>query len=67
MLLLHNASGFILAHNHPSGNPKPSESDVQLTRKIKEAARVHEISLLDHIIVCDLHGNFYSFADEGTL
>jgi DNA repair protein RadC len=67
MLLLHNANGFILAHNHPSGNPKPSEQDVQLTRKIKEVARVHEISLLDHIIVCDLHGNFYSFADEGTL
>ncbi len=59
------ASSIILAHNHPSGNLEPSENDFQITKKIKEAGRVMDIPVLDHIIVA---GNgYYSFADEGQL
>lgn len=59
------ASSMVLCHNHPSGNLQPSEQDKALTRKIKEAGIMLDISLLDHIIVA---GNtFYSFADEGLL
>lgn len=67
MLLLHNADGFILVHNHPSGNRLPSQNDIDLTKKIKEVSKIHEISLLDHIIIANLHGKYYSFADEGQL
>jgi DNA repair protein RadC len=59
------ASGIIVAHNHPSGNLKPSESDINLTRKIKEAGKVLEITLLDHLIVA--HDRYFSFADEGMI
>jgi DNA repair protein RadC len=59
------ASGLILAHNHPSTNPRPSESDIQLTRKLKEGGRLLEIAVLDHIIIAG--SSFYSFADEGAL
>ncbi|WP_128543669.1 RadC family protein [Larkinella soli] len=59
----HLASAVILAHNHPSGNLKPSQADLDLTRKLKEAGRLLEIPVLDHLIVSD-HG-YLSFADEG--
>lgn len=59
------ASAIIVAHNHPSANPRPSESDIQLTRKLKEGGKLLEIALLDHIIIAG--SSFYSFADEGTL
>ena len=59
------ASGIILSHNHPSSNPKPSESDLQLTQKLKEGGKLLEISILDHIIIAG--ASFYSFADEGTI
>ncbi len=63
--LLQNANQLVVGHNHPSGNPKPSEADKQLTYKLKEAARIMDITLLDHIIIA---GNTYtSFADEGIL
>ncbi len=59
------AQGIIVAHNHPSGNRQPSGADSAITKKIKEAAALMDISLLDHIIVA---GNeFYSFADEGMI
>lgn len=51
--LLTNASAVILAHNHPSGNPNPSESDITLTRQVKGALSIVDIRLLDHIIVTD--------------
>ena len=60
-----NACGIILSHNHPSGNIKPSQSDQQLTAKIREAAKYLDIKVLDHIIVTS--EDFYSFADEGLL
>lgn len=59
------ATTLILAHNHPSGSLKPSRADEDLTRKIKEAARFLDISVLDHIIVAD--NGYYSFADEGLI
>jgi len=59
------ASSLILCHNHPSGNPKPSEADITITNKIKESGKLMDISLLDHIIVTD--GYYYSFADEGII
>lgn len=58
-----NASGIIMAHNHPSGNLVASQSDNDLTRKIKEGGRILEIQLLDHIIITT--EGYYSFADEG--
>jgi DNA repair protein RadC len=59
------ASGLILAHNHPSGNSQPSEADLKITRKIKEAAQFLDISLLDHLIITD--GSYLSMADENLL
>jgi DNA repair protein RadC len=59
------ATGLILAHNHPSGNLKPSEADVSLTNKIKEAAKLMDIQVLDHLVLAD--GGYFSFADEGIL
>lgn len=60
-----NASGIILGHNHPSDNLKPSESDISLTKKIKKAGEVLDISVLDHIIVGN--DNYFSFADESLM
>lgn len=59
------ASGIILCHNHPSGNIQPSPQDDLLTKNLQKAARLMEISLLDHIVLCD--GKYYSYADEGKL
>ena len=59
------ATGIILIHNHPSGNLNPSEQDVSLTKKIRQAAGNLDIILLDHIIVAK--NNYYSFADNGIL
>jgi DNA repair protein RadC len=60
-----NAVSLILCHNHPSGSLKPSKADQELTHKIKEAARLFDIKVLDHLIVCE--EGYYSFADEGLL
>lgn len=59
------ASGFIMAHNHPSGNLTASQADIDLTRKMKEGGKFLEIQLLDHLIVTT--EGYYSFADEGLL
>ncbi|MEZ5012066.1 MAG: DNA repair protein RadC [Bacteroidales bacterium] len=59
------ASSLIICHNHPSGNMEPSEADIRITGKIKDAASFFDISLLDHIIVTDK--GYYSFADNGSL
>jgi DNA repair protein RadC len=61
-----NASGLIACHNHPSANLNPSESDIRLTLKIKEAGIIMDIQLLDHIILTS-EENYFSFADEGRL
>lgn len=59
------ASGLILAHNHPSGNRNPSNSDISLTRKIRDAARLLDIDLIDHLIVN--REGYFSFSEEGIL
>lgn len=60
-----SATAIILAHNHPSGQLKPSDADISLTKKLKEGGEFLEIPVLDHIIVTS--ENYYSFADEGVL
>jgi DNA repair protein RadC len=59
------AVSIILSNNHHSGNLKPSRADEELTLKIKEAAKYHDIRVIDHIIVTS--EGYYSFADEGLL
>jgi DNA repair protein RadC len=59
------ASGIILVHNHPSGNIQASSQDIQLTKKIKDAANVFDIKVLDHLIFAG--EQYYSFADNGAL
>lgn len=59
------ATGVILAHNHPSGNLKPSEADKELTIKIREACKLMDIQLLDHLIISSTGS--YSFEDETRL
>jgi len=63
--LLCNASGIIVSHNHPSGNLKPSGCDIKMTAKIKEAAKILDMSLLDHVILTS--DSYFSFADEGII
>jgi DNA repair protein RadC len=65
LALDHNATSIILCHNHPSGNVKPSQDDIALTKKIKKAGETMDISVLDHIILGD--EKYYSFADEGMM
>lgn len=60
-----SASSIILAHNHPSNNLKPSQNDIDLTKKLVSAGKLLEISVLDHLIVGS--DTFYSFADEGLI
>jgi DNA repair protein RadC len=59
------ASGMILCHNHPSGNIKPSQADIKLTQKFKEAGKLLDCALLDHIILTEKE--FFSFADSECL
>lgn len=61
----HSATSIILCHNHPSGNLKPSQSDIMLTKKVIKGGVILDIKVLDHVIVTE-HG-YYSFADEGNL
>ena len=63
--ILANASAIILSHNHPSGTLKPSEADINLTKKIKQGCELFDIALLDHVIVTPEH--YFSFADEGII
>ena len=59
------ASSIIVCHNHPSGNKQPSDADVKITEKLKKAAEMLEIKLLDHVIIADK--SYFSFADEGLI
>ena len=58
--------GILLAHCHPSGQLEPSEADKRLTEKIKQAAQLFDIRVLDHLIITP-NGDYYSFADNGDL
>ncbi len=68
-LLKTNASAFIACHNHPSGNTNPSQSDIDITKRMKEAGDMLELPLIDHIILAENENGqvFYSFADEGRI
>lgn len=59
------STGIIVAHNHPTGNLKPSEIDIAITKRIKNAGDLLEIKLLDHLIIGEQ--SFFSFAEEGLL
>jgi DNA repair protein RadC len=65
MALDNLACSLILCHNHPSGNLMPSEADKEITRKMKEAGKLLDIAVLDHLII----GNnaYFSFTDEGLM
>jgi DNA repair protein RadC len=63
--ILNDAVNLVLCHNHPSGSLAPSRADQDLTQKIKEAARLLDITVLDHVIVSEQ--GFFSFADAGIL
>lgn len=59
------ATGIVLAHNHPSGNLKPSVSDLRVTQLIRQACVFHEIDLIDHIILTS--DSYYSMTDSGDM
>jgi len=62
--------GFFLAHNHPSGDPAPSEADKSITERIAQAAKTMDLTFLDHIIIgkkSSAHPAFFSFSDAGLL
>ncbi len=63
--LLTHATAIILAHNHPSGELKPSNADNKITERIKQACKLMDIELLDHLIVTP--DSYYSYLDEGRL
>ncbi len=62
---LSNAAAILLVHNHPTGDPAPSQEDLAITRRIKEAGEILGIKVLDHIIVGD--NDFLSFVEKGLL
>lgn len=63
--ILSNAAGVIVGHNHPSGNPEPSQEDIQVTRKLVEAGKIIGIDILDHIILGD--DSFISLKEKGYI
>jgi DNA repair protein RadC len=63
--LILNASALIVAHNHPSGDPKPSREDIETTRELKAAAKALEVELHDHVVIG--HGKYASFKSLGLL
>jgi DNA repair protein RadC len=68
--MIWSAYAVIIAHNHPSGDPTPSEADHRLTRRLAEAAQLLQITLLDHVIIGSPNGgkpSFYSFKEAGIL
>jgi len=63
--LLTQSTGLILIHNHPSGTLKASTQDINITNKVKKAAELMDIKVLDHLILTE--DDFYSFADGGII
>ena len=61
------ATAFAVAHNHPSGSPKPSNEDKRLTSRLNNVARELGVNFIDHIIVCNGQNNYFSFSQEGLL
>ena len=65
--ILCNAASIILLHNHPSGNCKPSDEDIKVTRMLKQAGEIIGIALIDHIIIGDCDGIYTSLKEKGLL
>lgn len=70
--ILAGANSIIVSHNHPSGNPAPSQQDIQITRQLKDAGKIMGIPLLEHLIVGNSEDDpngigYYSFSDMGLL
>jgi DNA repair protein RadC len=63
--ITHSAASVILAHNHPSGDPEPSEDDLKITKKLVESGKILGVEVIDHIIVGK--NNFYSFREKGLI
>ena len=61
----HSATGIVLVHNHPSGDPHPSREDIDLTKKLIEGGNTLDIDVLDHVIIAG--STYYSFVDEELL
>lgn len=65
--LNHNAASVIFCHNHPSGNPEPSQADIALTRRLKEALQLVDIRVLDHVVVGSFETESVSLAERGLM
>ncbi len=63
--LAHSAASVILAHNHPSGDPEPSEDDLKITKKLVESGKILGVEVIDHIIIGK--NNHYSFREKGFI
>jgi len=63
--LKYSAANIMVAHNHPSGDPKPSEDDLEITKRLSEAGKMMGIEVLDHVIV--VKNSYFSFKDEKLL
>ena len=63
--LVNDAAALVFVHNHPSGNPNPSQDDLTITKKLKEAAQAIDVSVPDHLIIAG--NDVYSFADHGLI
>jgi DNA repair protein RadC len=69
-VITHSAYSFILVHNHPSGDPSPSEADMRPTRRISEASRVLQLNLVDHVIIgspAPGRSSYFSFKEGGVI
>lgn len=65
--ILSNASSIVMLHNHPSGDPTPSDIDVTMTEQLVEAGKLIGIHMIDHVIVGGMNGSMYSFNRESNL
>jgi len=63
--IVHSAASVVLAHNHPSGDPEPSEDDVTITKRLIEAGKILGIEVIDHIIITK--NGFFSFKEKGLI
>ena len=61
----HAASALVFVHNHPSGNPKPNQDDITITKKLKEAVEAIDVLVHDNLIIAG--NDIYSFADHGLI
>jgi DNA repair protein RadC len=69
-VITHSASSFVMVHNHPSGDPSPSEADLRLTRRILEASRILQLQLIDHVIIgtpAAGRSSYFSFKEAGVI